>query len=181
MVKTTRILIILALSAGLMLGSMGNIFAAEPSLISMLNISGTVVEKSEISNDEGFIKLKTERGLVKVLVTTETKFNVPGKEESTSADIKVGDRIKVVATRTNSSLIANNVTVLPQFVYKPCPLEKARMELPHKQIKKIWLDMRHQQIKRALVHLPSQLVKIWIHLEPQQTELVRIHSLPQPV
>jgi hypothetical protein len=160
-----------------MLGSMGNVFAAEPSLISVLKISGTVVEKGKMSNDEGFIDLKTERGLVKVLVTAETKYSVPGKEEATFADIKVGDRIKVVATRANSSLIANNVTVLPQFVYRPHLLKKAWMELPPKQDKEIWLDMPPQQIKRVLIHLPPQLVKltllnvppqlvkIWIHLE----------------
>ena len=152
MMKLTRILVILAVAVGLMLGNMDNVFAAKPSLIPVLNISGIVVEKGEMSNDEGFIKLKTGKGLVEVLVTAETGYDVPGEKEATFTDIKIGDRIKVVATRTNCSLIADNVTVLPQFAYSPYLVKK-----------KVWIELPPQLIKLTLLSIPPQLVKVWIH------------------
>ena len=156
MVKVTRILVTLAVAVGLMLSNTSSIFAAKPSLVSRLNISGTVVEKGEISNDEGFIDLKAGGGLVKVLVTAETKYNVPGKEKATFADIKVADRIKVVATGVNTSggIIASDVTALPQFVYRPYLLRKVLMHLPP------------QLIKITLFNMPPQIVKTWINLPP---------------
>ena len=178
MIKAIRTLVIAAVVTGLTLGSIGNVSAAKPSLVPVLNIYGTVVEKGKMSNDEGFIELKTEKGLIKILVTAETKYNVPGEEEATFADVKVGDRIKVVATKGKEGLIASNVTVLPQLVYRPQLVKKAWIHLPPQQAKKIRLDLPPPQIKRTLIHLPPQLikltllsvppqlVKIWIHLEP---------------
>ena len=139
--KVTRILVILSVVLGLTLGSMGNVFAAEPSLIPVSNISGKVVEKGETDNAEGFIELKTGEGSVRILVTTETKYDVPGKEQADFADIKVGDRTEIVAIKADVGLIASTVKVLPQFVYRPQLVRKAQLELTPQQIKQGWLDV----------------------------------------
>ena len=58
MAKITRILLVLAVALGLMIGSIGSVFAAEPSLVSVLSITGTVVEKGKISNDGPKLAIK---------------------------------------------------------------------------------------------------------------------------
>ena len=174
MVKVIRTLVMAAVVMGLTVSSMGSVFAAEPSLIPVLSIVGTVADKGEINNDEGFIELKMGKGgLVEVLVTSETKYNIPGKEEATFEDIKIGDRVRVVATNAaakedDTMIIASSVTVLPQFVYRPQLVKKVWIKLPPKQIKEIWLDIPAQQIKRVWIDLPVQQIKqIWIHLKPE--------------
>ena len=143
--KVARVLVILVAVVGLTLGSIGNVFAAEPSLVHVLSISGTVVEKGQTSSEEGFIELETaKKGLIKVLVTPETKYNVPGKEDATFEDIRVGDRVKVIATgiTTNRGIIADEVTVLPQFAYKPQLVKKVWMDLPPQLlVKEAWMDL----------------------------------------
>ena len=143
--KVARILVILVTVVGLMLGSIGSVFAAKPSIVHVSSICGRVVEKGQISNDLGFIELETvKKGLVKVLVIPETKYSITVKEDATFEDIKVGDRVKVVSVgaKDKGGIIASEMTVLPQFVYKPYLLRQ------------IWM------------HLPPQLIEIWIHLEP---------------
>ena len=176
--KVARILVILSVVLGLTLGSMGNVFAAEPSLIPVFNISGTVVEIGETNNAEGFIELKTGEGHVRILVTTETKYDVPGKEQAALADIKVGDRTKIVAIKADVGLIASTVKVLPQFVYRHQLVRKAQIELPPQQIKQVWLHLPRQQIKRVLIPLPEQVKEIWLHIPPQQIKQVWLDIVP---
>jgi hypothetical protein len=192
MIKAIQTLVVAAVAVGLTLGSVGSAFAAEPPPTNVLNISGTVVQKGEANQSESFIELKTGKGLVRVLVTPETKYNVPSEVKFGFEDIKVDDRVKVIVTKINSNLIASEVAILPQLMYKPQLLRKVQIKSPPGQIKKIWLNLPSQQIKRVLiplpprlanstlVNIPPQMIKVWIHLTPKQIKLVRKYLQPQP-
>ena len=141
--------------------------------------------------DEGFIRLETGRELVKVVITTETKYSAVGKEEATFEDTEAGDRIKVVGSKANGDPVASNVTVIPQFIRKPELLKKASLEPPLEQARKVRLDMRPQHIKRLFIHLPPQLikpaplnlppqiVKTWVDLISSTHRVERLHMPPR--
>lgn len=157
--KATRTVVIVAVVTGLMLSIVGSVSAAEPSPIPVPTSFGAVAEKGETSDSERFVKLETVRGLVKVQVTTETKYKGMVREEVTFEDIETSARIKVAATKANGDVVARSVTLLPQFIRKPQLLKKAWIELAPERVKKVRLDMPPQQIKRLLIHLPPQLTK----------------------
>lgn len=60
------------------------------------------------------ISLDTKQGTVALAVDAGTQFWMPPRKDAKLADVKVGDRVAVLAERLDSALVAKRVMVIPQ-------------------------------------------------------------------
>ncbi len=80
----------------------------EPSLGTRQGFVGAVKSISGTS-----ITLDTKQGTVVLMVDAKTQYWNPPKKDATLADVKAGDRVAVLAEKTDSTLVAKRVLIIP--------------------------------------------------------------------
>jgi len=105
--KGLRTVIASALAIGLMLSSVGGVFAEEPT---KTNIFGKVIAKDQASLSEGFVEIKTKQGeIIRMKVTADTQYN-----SGSFQDIATEKRVALVADEADGVLVAEKLLLVPE-------------------------------------------------------------------
>lgn len=119
--KTKTRLLIVGLLVLLLFGSASVASAQEPAQPAR----GPVVQGRVETKSETGLGLSTQQGAVTVRVDEQTRYHVPGAQQPTLANVRIGDHVAVLGRRDDAgTLLARWVKVLP-----PVPVNGLRGEV----------------------------------------------------
>ncbi len=107
----SRLLVVLSLIAVLALGGITTALASPPAQLPPGEHRGMFGTVTALGADS--ITLDTAQGPATVKVDQNSKLRLPGKDTATLADVKVGDRLAVLATKQGAVLTALVIMVVP--------------------------------------------------------------------